>query len=475
MPRLYDFADEEDAPGHLRIEQPSPSLACAYYILSEERANLWRFTHDNGVNTPPQPRREALLLTINNADLTLTMHPISTRVSNIDMMGPKYNQLTEITIDLPTTAPTDGLPSDEVHILGILEDLPLGFTKDYEYGLGLALPYRPIIDAIEHFTACTHLIIDKSSQHSFLHNDSTFVLSTADFHAARRSIDRTINTSQTAARVVKRGTTFNFFADLLGQPNRPIPLGRSPLRQAITISALSDQNVLDMPLSPNDQQSIVTFVSNNVPSIAHTRPETLLKLKDEIEIATLESLIVTFRDMLTEDLTEKKWQRFLNDNSFLLTLAFDRPVIVIGGRASVGGTSLFGTGETVADFLVRHSMTSNAAVVEIKTPGTKLLNARAYRDGVYTPSNAVVGAIAQALDQKKKLDRNIATKRDASDIDSLETHSVHCCAIVGLMPKESDQQRSFEMFRGNSKDVAILTFDELLQKLENIRAFLRAK
>ncbi|HUZ95538.1 MAG TPA: hypothetical protein VMU57_11550, partial [Edaphobacter sp.] len=40
------------------------------------------------------------------------------------------------------------------------------------------------------------------------------------------------------------------------------------------------------------------------------------------------------------------------------------------------------------------------------------------------------------------------------------------------MPEGLDQQKSFELFRGNSKDITIVTFDELLAKLKQIHEFL---
>jgi hypothetical protein len=40
------------------------------------------------------------------------------------------------------------------------------------------------------------------------------------------------------------------------------------------------------------------------------------------------------------------------------------------------------------------------------------------------------------------------------------------------MPFGNDQRKSFELFRGNSKDVHIVTFDELLEKLKQLREFL---
>ena len=40
------------------------------------------------------------------------------------------------------------------------------------------------------------------------------------------------------------------------------------------------------------------------------------------------------------------------------------------------------------------------------------------------------------------------------------------------MPAETDQIRSFELFRGNSKNVEIVTFDELLEKIKELRELL---
>jgi len=54
----------------------------------------------------------------------------------------------------------------------------------------------------------------------------------------------------------------------------------------------------------------------------------------------------------------------------------------------------------------------------------------------------------------------------------VESYSVHCCLVIGKTPDSADQQKSFELFRKNSKDVEIVTFDELLEKLKHLRDFL---
>ncbi|WP_216644722.1 Shedu anti-phage system protein SduA domain-containing protein [Candidatus Thiodictyon syntrophicum] len=59
-----------------------------------------------------------------------------------------------------------------------------------------------------------------------------------------------------------------------------------------------------------------------------------------------------------------------------------------------------------------------------------------------------------------------------SRIHDIESYAVHSFLIIGKTPTEVDQQKSFELFRRNSKDVQIVTFDELLEKLRQLRSFL---
>ena len=390
------------------------------------------------------------------------------------MLGPKYDKVTRITIADFQAFPEEWLPTTERHVMQLLEELPSGFTKDYAYGLGLAYPYRHIIAAIEGLTPCTHILLCDDPDGIGPPSADTYVLSSADFIAMRRSIDNIRRTSRTAARAVEDGTAYNFIASKLGQPLRPVPLGRSPLRQAFTNHLLELDGALNDSLPKADLSSLVTLVAKNADAIAADRPSSLLDLKNTIELATLGTLIERCETMMQRKLSEGKWQGFLNDHAFILTLAFGYPVIMVQERASVGGRTLAGTGDKITDFLVKNSLTNNAALIEIKTPGTKLLNLRPTRRGVYSPSSQFVGAMTQALDQKRNFERQISVIKDASGISDLQSYSVHCCLIIGTMPQEEEQRRSFEMFRGNSKDVAIVTFDELVEKLKNLRDFLKS-
>ena len=171
-------------------------------------------------------------------------------------------------------------------------------------------------------------------------------------------------------------------------------------------------------------------------------------------------------------LPESAWQKFLEANDFALSSAFGYPVVQVHAQPSVGGRGFTGTGDNVADFLVKNSLTHNAAIVEIKKPSTKLLNERQYRSGVYSSSSDLSGAINQALIQKYHFEQEIAQFKENTGERDIRTYSVFCFLLIGTMPTDSEQIKSFEIFRGNSKDVVVMTFDELLAKIKQIREFL---
>ena len=78
----------------------------------------------------------------------------------------------------------------------------------------------------------------------------------------------------------------------------------------------------------------------------------------------------------------------------------------------------------------------------------------------------------QALDQRYQFQRDIFGISVRSRVHDIETYSIQCCLVIGKMPEGEDEKKSFELFRGNSKDVQILTFDELLEKLVLLRDLL---
>ena len=483
MPRIFNATSEISDSGRVVIEPQSSDCVEVFYTPSKERLQQSTLKCDSVKES------RVKLLNIDRTNQSLTVFPVNTFPQSYDpdaFLKPKYCKIEAITIaeleyfdsDIGPIIFTDKSDSDTANsefdlsdgekVMLVLEDLPSCFVKDYEYGLGLTKSHRFIVHAVENLSDCTKIVISKRYQTGIDANNKTFYIATDDFTEVRKSIDKTIRHSQTAARSVNHAATHNCFAEKTNQPLVPVRTGRSTLRRIMTEAAIHGEDLL----SEDEQDGVLNVLARNTKSIAMDKPKKLAILKKDIEVVTLETLIERYREMIQARIPERKWQEFLDANSFILSLAFGHPIVRVGGQASVGGHRISGAGGTIADFVVRNSLTNNSAIVEIKTPSSGLLKNSVYRGGIYPPSGELVGAVNQALKQRYSFEQEIAQIKQNSRIYDLESYAVRCCLIIGTMPGDEDKKQSFELFRGNSKNVDIVTFDELLRKLTDLRDLL---
>ena len=495
MVRLYESHDKYRHGILIIEEQSSGDCTEIFYVPAPQQFEL------SGLDAENASEYRVKLLELNHQKGWLTIFPINTLGRHEEFLGPKYQQVRKITLADgkpvlssyiegsgtsekyirsitfgPTTPIEDDVGEDNIaeipvsvnEILEILENLPPTFTKDYDYGLGLAKAYRFIINAVEELTNCTEIFIAEQCQMEADQDKKVFYISIDDFETVRKLLNSATNMSQIATRSVKQAETYNFFARKLGQPEIPIKIGRNYLRKLVTTVVRDGGKIL----LDEEQEEVISVIENNIKSISQNKPEKLARLQHEIDLVNLKVLIDRFEAMLATESDEQVWQEFLNGNPFILSLAFGYPIIKVQEKASIGGRKLSGSGEKITDFLVKNSMTSNTALVEIKTPKARLLNKEEFRGGVFVPSAILSGSINQVLDQKYQFEREISRIKDNSGIFDIKSYSVHCCLVIGIMPSEDNQQKSFELFRGNSKDIEIITFDELLEKLKNLKDFL---
>ena len=371
-------------------------------------------------------------------------------------------------IELPQPKLEDTIPKSADDVRDILDGLPPYCGRQPQYGLGFKQPYRAVVYAIQDLTEATEIRI--SQRPTAYHESSrTFVLSASDMLDLRASIDRVNRITRTAANTVNATSTYNEIADVLGLPKRVMRYGRTEYRKALTAVGNDER-----PLSRAEQVELLTTFTKNASSILKREPATMDGLESGIAIARTQDLLENLRKMMGESHDENDWQRFLQENPFVLSMLFGRPIVRLADQASVGGRKVTGGGDKITDFLVRNALTDNAALVEIKTPKVQLLNTGTYRKAVYIPSRELVGAISQALDQKDRFEKNIARIRDQNRDLDVEAYHVQACVLAGTMPSGHDRVRFFELFRQNLKDVVVMTFDELLRKVEDLCEFLRA-
>lgn len=401
----------------------------------------------------------------------LTIFPLITWPDHEGFLLPKYKKIEGICFPINESTSEyykekKPLTSEDLLIL-LHENILPGFTLDPDYGLGIAREFKDIIDAVEAHSDCIEIRFSEIEETTISRNKKIFILNIDDYDEAKKNIRSISSLGQKAAAEVKNGTIYNLLAEKLSKPLKTIAIGRSPVRHLITAAAQGKP-----PLTAGDQDSVLTILKTHSKQIAEARPEALAKLQNEIELVTLEVLIHRFEDKLKKATLESEWQDFFDANKFILTMAFGYPIVEILGQASVGGSQLIGGGSKFADFISRNSQTNNAAIFEIKTPGTPILNKMPFRGKVYSATKDFSGAIAQVLDQKYQLGKNLPLLKSNDRDLVLEAYAVHCCLIIGTTPKNLDEQKSFELFRRNSREVEIITFDELLEKLRQLHFFL---
>ena len=70
---------------------------------------------------------------------------------------------------------------------------------------------------------------------------------------------------------------------------------------------------------------------------------------------------------------EEFWQGTFQEYSFVFSQVFSFPVVVLKGKACVGGKGIRASGGKEADYLLQNVISRHALIVELKTPATPLL------------------------------------------------------------------------------------------------------
>jgi hypothetical protein len=160
----------------------------------------------------------------------------------------------------------------------------------------------------------------------------------------------------------------------------------------------------------------------------------------------------------------------------LLQSAFSAAVFMLGGETYVGGKAALGRqgrGGVATDFLFADESTKSFAVVEIKTPNTNLVGKLHRGEGgghdqdVYSMHADLSGGVVQTRNQ-------IAVAIDhfesvlGKTFKEIESR-VHAkgVLVIGTSAGLDDREReSFNHFRHGLYSLTVITFDELLRRLE---------
>lgn len=380
-----------------------------------------------------------------------------------------FDRLTELQIEAPGWNPEDHSAESErygFHVVG----LPRGFAAVYQFGLGVMRDYRGLLEEIDKRTSCSTVRFVTSGDEG--PDGNVFRLTLERFEAYRATVDRSRGRGNTAVRRVIDAERHNAVADLFNlEPVEP-KYGKNPVIRAIT-EEVSTGHVMDA----SDRATLVDQVLLETPRVAREAPEQFGRLREDIELVSLEVLIEQFdrgcigpaaRD-------EDHWQKFFATNSFALQQVFSAPILVVRGQVHVRGTDALGQGSRIADFLCVNAVTRSAVVIEIKTPATELMAANAYRGSgtaaVYPTHRHLSGAVSQVQAQMESVPRDL---KGNPRLGSIDKWHVHGAVIIGRVSELSDEQLgSFLRYRDGLTAVTVLGYDEVCGRLKSLHAMLK--
>jgi hypothetical protein len=392
----------------------------------------------------------------------LTLHPINARSDHPEYAQPRYNTITSIIIARPVYQPYVH-PTDQYEVDDLLSGLPAGLSKDWRYGLGFHYEYRYLVHALSSLEGVDTLILHGGTgSNDAKIKGNEFYLGIDRLEQLKKSLDRL---SQRHQRETAADKKLVCYTSLLHQAAPELYPSQARKLPPDLLASLVSLGSVTPSLSPKDQQQAVKLAQQSVPTLAKSAPRTLYNLKAEIELVTLGQLIEVYQKMMESNVGEPKWQAFLSEHPFILDMAFGYPVKKIADQPYVGGKGFSGRGGQYSDFLMAARATGNLALIEIKHPQHDLLG-KPYRQ-TYTPSHELSGSVGQIISQRGNLQREIFGLAYEFN-ERVHAHAVAAIVIIGRTPKEEDRQRAFEQYRNSLKDVLVVTFDELQERLDSI-------
>lgn len=179
---------------------------------------------------------------------------------------------------------------------------------------------------------------------------------------------------------------------------------------------------------------------------------------------------------ITDTRPEKIWQTFFEKNKWIFGYGLDYKFLSILQReASVSGTNLAGRGEEFTDFLV--GCEHFTVLIELKKPNTPLFGADTIRAGCWKLSNELMGSMSQILEQKASWQIKANQKQFDKDGNLIRQKTVdpkailiigHSSQFFGETENDEIKAKTFELFRRDSRNIEIITFDELFNRAKFI-------
>ena len=238
-------------------------------------------------------------------------------------------------------------------------------------------------------------------------------------------------------------------------------LKESPNRNNIIIELLNDKNLIDLLFQNKEQiKEILSNISENNKK----------EIFDEINLELINPKRLKEKIDKKDEESEKEsfWQKEFEKNPHILSVAIPNMLQIIEDQTYMGGKRIDNRGSSIADFVYKKGI-DNVCIIEIKTPSTKIVENKKYRDNVYVLSQELISSIVQVKEQKDSFmkDYNSIWRRSYEEGINFKAFAPKCYLIIGnTSDLDTKQLESFNLFRNELRTVEIITYDELLAKME---------
>jgi hypothetical protein len=182
-----------------------------------------------------------------------------------------------------------------------------------------------------------------------------------------------------------------------------------------------------------------------------------------------------------ESYNEQWWQSFFEENEWIFGYGLNYQFLhLLNEQANYGGANYTGKGSQKGDFLMNTSANVKFTVlVEIKKPNTSLFNfdqsgkPKKHRNGASLLNDELTGGVSQLQANCYRWDTEGSERRE--DLEELLSKNVFTyqpkgILVIGHTNQLNDPQArsTFELFRRNTDNPEIITFDELYERAKFI-------
>lgn len=354
--------------------------------------------------------------------------------------------------------------------VGFKGKLPVGIVKSVNFGYGFTKKLNPFAYHINDTYDFEEVIVEKNGQTKIDISGKKLYLSDNSLQRLHDAFDVIYKKNNLETKNLLDNLLFELFPNTIEKPEATY------IPNTISNSLASWGHSLD-EFSKSDKESILQLFDKLSLTQDFLTNESLSKTKEIVDSKYIKEILEKYEELMAlvtdGDALEKKWQNFLKTNSWIFSSIFAQPVILYKDEAYVGGKNIDNQNGKFNDFLIKNSLSDNVSFLEIKTHKTKLVENTPYRgEDVFSATKDMTGCIAQVLNQRDNFQKEFYQTKVKSKAD-FETFNSKCVVLIGsISDLDENKKYSFELFRSNSRDVEIITFDELQTKIKSLQTIM---